>query len=97
MSLAIRRGAFVLLAIIAAGLIAMSAPGCALLGSGAEVDPEADRYRAVRDVLEEHIERHPEQAETWRGFLNTWREQIEGRGGNVAEPPPLVPIDPFRR
>lgn len=91
MSATIRRLAIVALGIIALGLVAMCMPGCALLGS-VEVDPDADRYRAVKSVIDEHIERHPSQAETWRNFLNVWREQIEGRGGSVSEPTPLAPM-----
>lgn len=44
------------------------------------LDADRERLRAVEPVIGEHVERHPEQAQTWRDFLDAWRGSIEARG-----------------
>ena len=53
-----------------------------LSGCNANVIADQDRLTAVEPVIGEHVERHPEQAQTWADFLQSWRESIEARRGN---------------
>jgi len=53
------------------------------LGGCASVSADQDRLVAVTPVIGEHVERHPEQAETWESFLRNWQKSIDARRGLV--------------
>jgi hypothetical protein len=80
----LRRGAFVLALIVIAAL-ALCFTGCAQIAQFDEpVERDVTRYRFVEAVMNEHAERHPEQAETVNGFLSSWRDSITERGGVIG-------------
>ena len=63
--------------------LAIFAPGCQSID---RVSVEADRARfeAIELLVIEHVDRHPDQAQTWTNFLTTWRNSIESRS-KIAE------------
>jgi len=70
-----RAGLWLASIVLLLSLLALS--GCA------SVDADQDRLRAVEPVIGEHVERHPEQAETWASFIRNWRKSIEARRGLI--------------
>lgn len=91
MTSTLRRGAIMLGLIAVAALILFCSPGCNL----ADFDPEAlnkdaQRYRAFELMKDEHLQRHPEQRQSFEDMLNEWKKDIEANGG-TAYPPPLLP------
>ncbi len=47
--------------------------------NSATVNADVARLEAVEPIIAEHVQRHPEQAQTWRDFVAAWRASIESR------------------
>lgn len=51
------------------------------LGGCASASADQERLNAVAPVIGEHVERHPEQADTWDAFTRNWQKSIDARRG----------------
>ena len=70
--------------LLALALFPLAAGGCNVASGVKSIDVasiRADQARrdAIEPVLQEHVSRHPEQAETWTYFLQAWGESIDTR------------------
>jgi hypothetical protein len=60
--------------------------GCTAARSidAASIRADDARREAIEPVVQEHISRHPEQEETWAGFMAAWKFSIEARRKLIA-------------